>query len=90
MRNFKSLLTTTITTALALASLNNLAAAQATTAKPTVVLVHGAFAESSSWNGVAAQLLSQGYPVIAAANPLRGVKNDADYVPTSSSKPPVR
>lgn len=80
MRNFKSFLTTTITTALALASLNSAAATQPTTAKPTVVLVHGAFAESSSWNGVAAQLLSQGYPAIAAANPLRGVKNDADYV----------
>jgi pimeloyl-ACP methyl ester carboxylesterase len=48
--------------------------------KPTVVLVHGAFAESSSWNGVAAQLLVKGYPVIAVANPLRGVKSDAAYV----------
>jgi pimeloyl-ACP methyl ester carboxylesterase len=46
----------------------------------TVVLVHGAFAESSSWNGVAAQLLAQGHPVVAAANPLRGVKSDAAYV----------
>jgi pimeloyl-ACP methyl ester carboxylesterase len=49
-------------------------------AKPTVVLVHGAFAESSSWNGVITKLLGDGYSVIAAANPLRGVKNDADYV----------
>jgi pimeloyl-ACP methyl ester carboxylesterase len=48
--------------------------------KPTVVLVHGAFAESSSWNGVVAQLLSKGYPVIAVANPLRSVKTDAAYV----------
>ncbi|WP_408004316.1 alpha/beta fold hydrolase [Zestomonas carbonaria] len=48
--------------------------------KATVVLVHGAFAESSSWNGVAARLESEGYPVVAAANPLRGVKNDSDYV----------
>jgi pimeloyl-ACP methyl ester carboxylesterase len=48
--------------------------------KPTVVLVHGAFAESSSWNGVAAVLKQQGYPVIAAANPLRSVSADADYV----------
>jgi pimeloyl-ACP methyl ester carboxylesterase len=49
-------------------------------AKPTIVLVHGAFAESSSWNGVTAELLSRGYPVIAAANPLRSVKGDAAYL----------
>ncbi|GAB57464.1 alpha/beta fold hydrolase [Rheinheimera nanhaiensis] len=48
--------------------------------KPTVVLVHGAFAESSSWNGVAANLLQQGYPVVAVANPLRSLTADADYV----------
>ncbi|MDM0026372.1 alpha/beta fold hydrolase [Variovorax saccharolyticus] len=46
-------------------------------AKPTVVLVHGAFAESSSWDGVIRQLEAQHYPVIAAADPLRGVKSDA-------------
>lgn len=48
--------------------------------KPTVILVHGAFADSSSWDGVSAQLLKDGYPVIGAANPLRSVKSDADYV----------
>lgn len=48
--------------------------------KPTVVLVHGAFAESSSWNGVIAPLLDDGYPVLAVANPLRGVKSDSDYL----------
>lgn len=48
--------------------------------KPTVILVHGAFAESASWNGVASRLIDQGYPVVAAANPLRGVANDAEYV----------
>jgi pimeloyl-ACP methyl ester carboxylesterase len=51
-------------------------------AKPTVVLVHGAFADSSSWNGVIASLRSDGYPVIAAANPLRGLHTDAEYVRT--------
>lgn len=45
--------------------------------RPTVVLVHGAFAESSSWNGVIRKLQAQHFPVIAAANPLRGVKSDA-------------
>lgn len=48
--------------------------------KPTVVLVHGAFADAASWNGVAARLIGQGYPVLAVANPLRGVKSDASYV----------
>ncbi len=48
--------------------------------KPTVVLVHGAFAESSSWNGVIGQLEKDGYPVVAVANPLRGVKSDGEYV----------
>ena len=47
---------------------------------PTIVLVHGAFAESSSWNGVVAQLLRKGYPVIAVANPLRGVSRDSEYL----------
>ncbi|NWD78326.1 alpha/beta hydrolase [Pseudomonas gingeri] len=48
--------------------------------KTTVVLVHGAFAESASWNGVIARLQAKGYPVIAVANPLHGVKSDSDYV----------
>jgi pimeloyl-ACP methyl ester carboxylesterase len=44
---------------------------------PTFVLVHGAFAESASWNGVAERLYAAGHPVVAAANPLRGVAADA-------------
>jgi pimeloyl-ACP methyl ester carboxylesterase len=52
----------------------------AQSSKPTIVLVHGAFAESSSWNGVVSKLLADGFPVVAAANPLRGVKSDAQYV----------
>ncbi len=56
------------------------ASADGAPAKPTIVLVHGAFADSSSWNGVVSRLVAQGYPVIAAANPLRGVQNDAAYV----------
>ena len=48
--------------------------------KPTVVLVHGAFADSSSWNGVIAQLRGDGYPVIAVANPLRGLHSDAEFL----------
>lgn len=48
--------------------------------KPTVVLVHGSFADSSSWNGVIERLQRAGYPVVAAANPLRGLASDAAYV----------
>ncbi len=56
------------------------AAAVADPAKPTIVLVHGAFADASSWNGVIARLQRNGYKTIAVANPLRGVSNDARVV----------
>ncbi|MDA0183814.1 alpha/beta hydrolase [Solirubrobacter phytolaccae] len=46
--------------------------------RPTVVLVHGAFAESSSWNGVLARLSEAGLPAVAFANPLRSVAADAE------------
>src|SRR5258705_11404622 len=48
--------------------------------RPTIVLVHGAFAESASRDGVIDPFLSAGHPVIAAANPLRGVAADAAAV----------
>jgi pimeloyl-ACP methyl ester carboxylesterase len=48
--------------------------------KPTIVLVHGAFAESSSWDTVVSTLLSGEYAAVAAANPLRGVAVDAGAV----------
>jgi pimeloyl-ACP methyl ester carboxylesterase len=47
---------------------------------PTIVLVHGAFAESASWDAVIDPLLDAGHSVIAAANPLRSVKSDAAAV----------
>ena len=47
---------------------------------PTIVLVHGAFAESASWDRVIDRLLDAGHPVIAAANPLRGLAADAEAV----------
>ncbi|WP_020139611.1 alpha/beta fold hydrolase [Streptomyces sp. 351MFTsu5.1] len=53
------------------------AAAAGKHAKPTVILEHGAFADGSSWNGVIADLRADGYPVVAAANPLRGPASDA-------------
>jgi pimeloyl-ACP methyl ester carboxylesterase len=47
---------------------------------PTIVLVHGAFAESASWNPVVEILHARGLDVVAAANPLRSVAGDAAYL----------
>ncbi|MFJ3524269.1 alpha/beta fold hydrolase [Pseudomonas sp. NPDC090203] len=65
--------------------------ASAADVKPTVVLVHGAFADSSSWNGVVKVLQKDGYTVVSAANPLRSVATDAQYVAgiVKSIKTPV-
>lgn len=46
----------------------------------TVVLVHGAFADASSWNGVIERLLEEGVKVTAPANPLRGISIDSAYI----------
>jgi len=46
----------------------------------TIVLVHGAFAESASWNSTISKLQAQGYSAIALANPLRSVQTDAAYL----------
>src|SRR5262245_39808946 len=48
--------------------------------KPIIVLVHGAFAESSSWNEVIQHLQVQGYTTLAVANPLRSLSGDAESV----------
>jgi pimeloyl-ACP methyl ester carboxylesterase len=50
------------------------------TAIPTVVLLHGAFADASSWNGVIARLQAKNVPVTAPANPLRGIAADSAYL----------
>ena len=53
----------------------------ATAAAPlTVVLVHGAFADASSWNGVIERLLAEGVQVTAPPNPLRGISIDSAYI----------
>ena len=58
---------------------------------PTVMLVHGAFADASSWNGVIERLQQQeGYTVIAPPNPLRGVAADSAYSQASSTRSTVR
>src|ERR671910_662946 len=48
--------------------------------RPTVVLVHGAFADGSSWNGVIERLQAEGIRVTAPANPLRGISIDSAYI----------
>jgi pimeloyl-ACP methyl ester carboxylesterase len=47
--------------------------------KPTIVLVHGAWADGSSWNAVATELRGQGFPIFTPTNLLRG-PTDADYI----------
>lgn len=53
---------------------------EGTTMKPTIVLVHGAFAESSSWDAVVNTLLAKGYTTVAAASSLRALTSDAAAV----------
>jgi pimeloyl-ACP methyl ester carboxylesterase len=50
--------------------------------KPTILLVHGAWADSSSWNGVVDLLLKDGYTVRALPNTLRGLSADAAVIST--------
>lgn len=56
------------------------AAHKAAKPRPTIVLVHGAFADASSWSGVITRLQRDGYTVLAPANPLQGVAYDASYL----------
>ncbi|WP_326594604.1 alpha/beta fold hydrolase [Streptomyces sp. NBC_01803] len=53
---------------------------EATGTKPTVVLVHGVFADASGWNATIASLQYTGFPVLAVANPLRDLAGDSAYV----------
>lgn len=50
------------------------------TTKPTIVLIHGAFADGSSWDGVTRILQSEGYTVYVPPNPLRGLASDSAYL----------
>ena len=69
-----------LTAALAGGTLESASAQSASkTGIKNVVLVHGAFADSSSWNGVIPLLQAEGLTVIAPANPLRGVTFDSAY-----------
>ena len=51
-----------------------------TSTRPTIVLVHGAWADGSSWSSVTRRLQHKGYTVDVVPNPLRGVKSDSDYL----------
>jgi pimeloyl-ACP methyl ester carboxylesterase len=48
--------------------------------KPTIVLVHGAWADASSWDGVIARLQEEGFTAVAAPNTLRGLSSDSSYL----------
>lgn len=70
-------------TAIASPALANSAPADtANEAKPTIVLVHGAWADTSSWDNVRQALQRDGYNVLVPANPLRGLSSDASYLST--------
>ncbi len=71
---------TLIVTLLPAASSSASAPHQSDGPKPTIVLVHGAFADASGWAGVEQRLQRRGYTVLAPANPLRGVASDSAYV----------
>ncbi|PWI13185.1 alpha/beta hydrolase [Streptomyces sp. Act143] len=53
---------------------------------PTVLLVHGAFADAGSWAGVIEELQGHGIPVIAPPNPLRGLASDSAYIASLASQ----
>ena len=59
-----------------------------TASGPTVVLVHGAFADASGWAGVIERLQAQGIPVVAPPNPLRSVSGDAAYIASAVNQIP--
>jgi pimeloyl-ACP methyl ester carboxylesterase len=85
-RRVRSLLLTALVAALGVSALaSSIVSARSgrsakTPTKPTVVLVHGAFADASGWAGVISRLQHGGYTVIAPANPLRSVTGDAAYL----------
>ncbi|MEV6319357.1 alpha/beta hydrolase [Streptomyces sp. NPDC051776] len=70
----------TLAAAVATAPHSSANSAASRTEKPTIVLVHGAFADGSSWDKVTKELQASGYPVVAPANPLRGLSSDSAYV----------
>src|SRR5918992_731453 len=76
----RSFLTAALAAILLSASLATTSASARAAEKPTVVLVHGAFADASGFGAVTSRLQHRGYTVIAPANPLRGPASDAAYL----------
>jgi pimeloyl-ACP methyl ester carboxylesterase len=62
------------------AGAHNTASKEKQSSKPTVVLVHGAWADGSSWSPVTRRLQNDGYTVDVPANPLRGLSADSDSI----------
>jgi pimeloyl-ACP methyl ester carboxylesterase len=74
----RSIALSALTSLMLIAGLNPAASAHPESrSKPTVVLVHGAWADSSSWDGVVERLLRDGYPVAVFATPLRSLSGDS-------------
>jgi pimeloyl-ACP methyl ester carboxylesterase len=71
------------------ASASAAAAGGGHSAKPVIVLEHGAWADASSWNGVISRLQSRGFTVYAPPNPLRGLPQDSDYLHQFLTKNPA-
>ncbi|MGW5188098.1 alpha/beta hydrolase [Kribbella sp. NPDC004138] len=69
-----------VLTAASVSSATAEASTQYRIVKPTIVLVHGAWANESSWDSVTARLRALGYPVDVVPNPLRGVASDSAYL----------
>jgi pimeloyl-ACP methyl ester carboxylesterase len=63
-----------------IASARTASAATADGPQPTIVLVHGAWADSGSWDGVTKRLQADGYTVYAPPNPLQGLPYDSAYL----------
>jgi pimeloyl-ACP methyl ester carboxylesterase len=80
MKSFKSLALASAIAAATGAVAADAPAAEAAGQDTTVILVHGAFAESASWSGVVPRLAARGYSVVAAANPPRSVAGDAEVI----------
>ncbi|MFF0264106.1 alpha/beta fold hydrolase [Kribbella sp. NPDC004536] len=78
--NLRHLITAVAAAALTLTGITTASAQTEHKPKPTVVLLHGAFADAGSWAGVTERLQRDGYTVVAPAVPLRGIAADTSYL----------
>ena len=82
LRHAVAVVTALLVASVLTTSMASMASSQTTPSspKPTVVLVHGAFSDASGWSDEIRHLHNDGYPVLAPANPLRGIASDAAYI----------